>query len=168
MKISFYKHEVLGASITERVAKELGWHDDEAYQTANLVRNHQFRFYKNSKDTTIIRWMEKLGSGWKDVFTLREADRLGNDINKDKPLVPRKTQELLSKCLELEHKCIFYDELNITVFDFKELGILRKFWSSAFAYLTNKIKTKECNNNYFSLIKAARQFNEELHNRFIQ
>jgi hypothetical protein len=105
--VSFHKHEVVGANKTREMLTRLGYPAEVVEDVAILVRHHQFRFYPDTKDETIQKWMRKLGKNssgqerWKLVMLLRLLDRGGNDKNKNKPLITKAWNELYEKCHKL-------------------------------------------------------------------
>lgn len=122
--VSFHKHEVAGVQKTKTMLTRMGVDPNTIKDVSILVRNHQYRFYQDTKDETIIKWMRKLGkdaSGytrWKKLMLLRLYDRAGNDKNKSKPLVTKEWKELWVKCEKLNKGLVYFEDL---VIDEKEL-----------------------------------------------
>lgn len=114
-KISFHDHEVVGAKITRGILDRADLAPQVKDLTVKLVRHHQFRFYDDTKDSTIKKWMRTLGKdGWRLVLMVRLLDRKGNQKNKDKPLVTQEWTGLLEKCKKLEKNMVYYEDLALS------------------------------------------------------
>ncbi|MGB9911369.1 MAG: CCA tRNA nucleotidyltransferase [Microgenomates group bacterium] len=76
--ITFYNHEVIGASIALNIARRLCLSKKERERLFKLVRWHQFSVDENQTDKAIRRFIRNVGKeNLKDILELRRADRLG-------------------------------------------------------------------------------------------
>lgn len=95
---TFYKHEVVGASIMYNWMKTYKFSRKECEYVSKMVRHHQWRFEDDTTDKTIRHWLQEVGKEeWRDLITLRMADRLGNLKKAGKPAVTQKMKELVSR-----------------------------------------------------------------------
>jgi len=121
----FYRHEVEGAAIVYKWMQEYKFSKKETEYVSRMIRGHQFRFMEDSKISTIRKWLQKAGPEWRDLITLRCADRRGNLAKKDKPMMTRYMKDLVSKAEAIlsRHDALFREDLAINGDDLKELGI---------------------------------------------
>jgi len=76
--ITFYNHEVIGAKIAEKIAQRLRFSKKETDKLYRLVRFHQFSVDEKQTDSSIRRFIRKVGiENIPDIIDLRIADRLG-------------------------------------------------------------------------------------------
>lgn len=76
--ITFYNHEIIGASITRKIAKKLKLSKKEEEKLVTLVRWHQFSVNENQTDKAIRRFIKNVGfQNIKAMLEVRVADRLG-------------------------------------------------------------------------------------------
>jgi len=125
-RVHFYRHEVLGASIAYNWMQELRFSKKEIDYVTKLIRHHQWRFEKDSKDKTIRKWLQDVGRDvWRDLITLRCADRKGNLAKRDKPMITRHMRDLINKAERIieESQALFREDLAIDGHDLKELGV---------------------------------------------
>ena len=95
-KITFYKHEVVGAKITGMILKRLRFDNKTIAEVTHLVRMHMYHYTKEYTDAGIRRFINNAGITEKDIsnigefplFKLRRAERLGNG-RKKLPVTPR-------------------------------------------------------------------------------
>ena len=123
---TFYKHEVVGASIIYNWMKDLKFTNKEIEYVVKLVRHHQWRFEDDTKDKTIRKWVQEVGKDvWRDLITLRCADRLGNLKKEGRPMITNKMRELMNKVEEMiaSGVPIFKEDLAINGDDIKALGL---------------------------------------------
>lgn len=126
-RIHFYKHEVEGASVMYRWMREYRFSRKDIEYVTKLVRFHQWRFEDNSKDKTIRKWLQAVGKGtWRDLVTLRCADRKGNLKKADRPMITQKMRELMERAQNIidSGAAIFKEDLAINGHDLKDLGVL--------------------------------------------
>ena len=125
-RVHFYKHEVVGATVVYQWMRDLRFPKKDIEYVTKLVRHHQWRFEDNSKDKTIRKWLQAVGKDvWRDLITLRCADRKGNLKKAHLPMITKKMQELVDRAesiLEAGNP-IFKDDLAINGHHLKELGI---------------------------------------------
>jgi tRNA nucleotidyltransferase/poly(A) polymerase len=76
--ITFYNHEILGASIARNIADRLKLSKKDADKLVTLVRWHQFSVDERQTDKAIRRFIRNVGKeNLEDMLKLRTADRLG-------------------------------------------------------------------------------------------
>jgi tRNA nucleotidyltransferase (CCA-adding enzyme) len=123
--IHFYKHEVAGEHIAYTWMKELRFSNNDIQYVTNLIAHHQWRFYTDTRDSTIRTWLRNVGENWQDLITLRSADRQGNRLKKDKGIVTPQTLSLISRLEGILSKKapIFDGDLAIDGHDIEDLGI---------------------------------------------
>lgn len=124
-KVHFYKHEVVGATLMYNWMKEYKFSNSEIEYVSKLVRHHQWRFEKTSKDKTIRKWLNSVGKDvWRDLITLRCADRKGNLKKADLPMMTSHMLDLIARAERLiDTGPVFQEDLAINGHDIKELGI---------------------------------------------
>lgn len=97
-RIHFYNHEVVGTYVVNDWMRKMKFSNEQVEYVCKLVRHHQWRFNDDTKDKTIKRWLNAVGvEDWRDLITLRCADRQGNLAKKHKPMVTQKMRELMQK-----------------------------------------------------------------------
>lgn len=124
--VHFYKHEIVGASLMYEWMREYKFSKKEIEYVTKLVRHHQWRFEDNTKDKTIRRWLQDVGKEtWRDLVTLRMADRKGNLKKAHKPMVTQKMKELIERAEAIiaAGNPIFKEDLAINGHDLEDLGI---------------------------------------------
>lgn len=76
--ITFYNHEVVGASIATNIAQRLHFSKKQKEKLVKLVRWHQFTVDERQTDTAIRRFIRNVGKeDIDDMLDLRVGDRLG-------------------------------------------------------------------------------------------
>lgn len=76
--ITFYNHEIIGASIVRNIAKRLRFSKKDSIYVTKLVRWHQFTVDERQTDSAIRRFIRNVGKdNLKDILDLRIGDRLG-------------------------------------------------------------------------------------------
>jgi len=76
--ITFYNHEILGASIAKNIAERLKLSKKDTDKLVTLVRWHQFSVDERQTDKAIRRFIKNVGKeNLEDMLKLRTADRLG-------------------------------------------------------------------------------------------
>jgi tRNA nucleotidyltransferase (CCA-adding enzyme) len=123
--IHFYKHEAAGANTVQEWMKAMKFSSKDTEYVTKIVRFHQFRFETRSKDKTIRRWLRDVGNEWRDLLTLRAADRKGNMAKQNKPMITKSMRELIEKAENIikSGDPIFDKDLAISGDDLKSLGI---------------------------------------------
>ena len=75
---TFYRHEVVGADLSEVILKRLKLSTREREHVVNLVRNHMFWYSAEWTDGTVRRFISRVGpEALDDLFALREGDVRG-------------------------------------------------------------------------------------------
>lgn len=76
--ITFYNHEILGASMVRNIADRLKFSKKDKEKLVTLVRWHQFSVDERQTDKAIRRFIRNVGqTNLEDMLILRTADRLG-------------------------------------------------------------------------------------------
>lgn len=124
-RVHFYKHEVEGAKIVDGWMKEMKFSNKEIQYVRKLVRHHQWRFELNSRDKTIRHWLQDVGPEWRDLITVRAADRKGNMAKQHLPMITRKMKELMDRAQSLidSGTPLFKEDLAINGDDLKKMGL---------------------------------------------
>ena len=123
---TFYKHEVVGASLMYEWMKEYKFSRKECEYVSKMVRHHQWRFEDDTSDKTIRHWLQDVGkTEWRDLITLRMADRLGNLKKAGRPAVTQKMRELVNRveAMIASGTPIFKEDLAINGDDLITMGI---------------------------------------------
>jgi tRNA nucleotidyltransferase (CCA-adding enzyme) len=72
---TFYDHDRVGAEIAEPIAARLRFSNDERARIVSLVRHHLFHYSDEWSDSTVRRWIRRVGPGRvDDLYVLHEAD----------------------------------------------------------------------------------------------
>ncbi len=76
--ITFYNHEVIGASIARNIADRLHLSKKDRDRLFTLIRWHQFTVDEKQTDSALRRFIRRVGKeNLKDMLDLRVGDRLG-------------------------------------------------------------------------------------------
>ncbi|MBI3379612.1 CCA tRNA nucleotidyltransferase [Candidatus Gottesmanbacteria bacterium] len=76
--ITFYNHEIIGASIVRNIADRLHFSKKDRDLLVKLVRYHQFTVDERQTDTALRRFLRNVGKeNLEDMLALRTGDRLG-------------------------------------------------------------------------------------------
>jgi tRNA nucleotidyltransferase (CCA-adding enzyme) len=76
--ITFYNHEVVGASIARNIGRRLRLSKKDKERLFNLVRWHQFTVDERQTDSAVRRFIRNVGKeNLADILEVRRADRLG-------------------------------------------------------------------------------------------
>ncbi len=115
---TFHKHEIIGAKQIRNwlTSIEAPWESiDHLYK---LIKYSGFRFYDNTSENTIKRWLIRLGSHelWEDLMLLRLADRAANSATKNKPLQTKEWLTLWNQVnsIYVKNEVTFPNQLNFT------------------------------------------------------
>ena len=77
--ITFYNHEMVGASIAQNIARRLRFSKKDEQRLIILVRWHQFSVDERQTDKAIRRFIRNVGKeNLTDMLELRRADRIGS------------------------------------------------------------------------------------------
>jgi tRNA nucleotidyltransferase (CCA-adding enzyme) len=72
---TFYRHEEVGAELSDAILKRLRFSNEERAHVVHLVRNHMFWYSDEWTDGTVRRFLGRIGpENVGDLFALREAD----------------------------------------------------------------------------------------------
>lgn len=176
-KITFYKHEVVGAKTAGIILKRLRFDNKTIEAVTHLVRMHMYHYTREYSDAGVRRFINNAGIkkehiediGEFPLFKLRKAERLGNG-RKKQPVTPRQTdfEERLVKIyqnssgLAITDLVIDGNDL-IEVFSMKpskEIGVILR-------YLLDQVMEEPAINNRKALLHCALDFiesREEKHN----
>ena len=76
--ITFYNHEIIGASIVRKIADRLHLSKNDKEKLLRLVRFHQFTVDERQTDSALRRFIRNVGKEYlDDILALRTGDRLG-------------------------------------------------------------------------------------------
>lgn len=76
--ITFYNHEIIGASIVRNLANRLRLSKKDTIKLTKLVRYHQFTVDERQTDSALRRFIRNVGcENLEDILALRTGDRLG-------------------------------------------------------------------------------------------
>ncbi len=76
--ITFYNHEIIGASIVRNLASRLRLSKKDTIKLTKLVRYHQFTVDERQTDSALRRFIRNVGlENLEDILALRTGDRLG-------------------------------------------------------------------------------------------
>jgi len=76
--ITFYNHEIVGASIVHHIAARLRLSKGDREKLVRLVRWHQFSVDERQTDSALRRFIRSVGKEYlNDILALRTGDRLG-------------------------------------------------------------------------------------------
>jgi poly(A) polymerase/tRNA nucleotidyltransferase (CCA-adding enzyme) len=110
---TFYNHEVIGSRLAKKILKRLKFSNAEIETVNNLVINHMFHYTDDWSDGAVRRFMRKVGvENIPDLFTLREADRIGNGSRSGLPQPIMVLQSRIDRVIEAEN-AITVRDLNI-------------------------------------------------------
>ncbi len=97
----FYNHEIIGASITNKIMRKLRFSNNDIKTVTHLIRNHMFHYTNQWTDGAVRRFIRKVGlENLEDVFKLRKADRIGNGLKKGESKSVMNLKERIRKVLE--------------------------------------------------------------------
>ena len=72
---TFYRHELVGADLSDAILRRLKVSTREREHVVNLVRNHMFWYAAEWTDGTVRRFISRVGTdALDDLFALREGD----------------------------------------------------------------------------------------------
>lgn len=76
--ITFYNHEMVGASIVKNIASRLNFSKKDREKLVTLTRWHQFTVDESQTDSALRRFIRRVGKeNLQDIIDLRIGDRLG-------------------------------------------------------------------------------------------
>jgi tRNA nucleotidyltransferase/poly(A) polymerase len=94
--ITFYNHEMLGASTARNIAEHLKLSKKDIQKLVTLVRWHQFSVDERQTDKAIRRFIRNVGKeNLDDMLILRTADRLGGGAQETSWRLERFKQKLI-------------------------------------------------------------------------
>lgn len=83
-EFSFFKHEHVGADLTDEVMRRLRFSNEEREKVAGLVRNHMFWYDSTWSPGTVRRFVRRVGEdNLQDLYALRRADIAGRGRSED-------------------------------------------------------------------------------------
>jgi tRNA nucleotidyltransferase (CCA-adding enzyme) len=83
---TFYDHDRIGAEIAEPICTRLKFSNDDRARICGLVRHHLFHYTDEWSDSTVRRWIRRVGpERVSDLYLLNEADvrAKGRDCSTD-------------------------------------------------------------------------------------
>ncbi len=158
----FYNHEIIGATITYKTLKKLGFDINVCKTESKLVRNHMFHYTDQWSDGAVRRFIKKHKNYMEDLFKLRDADRRGNGKRINTPAKIKEFKQKIKKVIEYDKRLTVKD-LNINGNDL--MNTLDLPPSPAIGKILNHllkiIENEPEQNNYDFLIKEAKKYLEE-------
>ena len=83
-RVVFYGHEIVGAEAAEAVLSRLRYSNEFVSSCRHLVREHMYRYESTWKDSTVRRFMARIGDvALDDLMALREADCRSRDLESE-------------------------------------------------------------------------------------
>lgn len=83
-EICFYRHDQVGAELTDVIMRRLKFSNDEREKIVSLVRNHMFWYDPIWSDGSVRRFVKRVGEeSLDDLFKLRRADIIARGKNED-------------------------------------------------------------------------------------
>jgi poly(A) polymerase/tRNA nucleotidyltransferase (CCA-adding enzyme) len=100
---SFYNHEIIGSKIAYRILKRLKFSNQDIKSITHLIKYHMFYYTYEWTDGAVRRFIRNVGvENLNDLFTLREADRVGNGMKQGVPEVYLNFKDRIKKILEID------------------------------------------------------------------
>ncbi|MGB4965491.1 MAG: HD domain-containing protein [Microgenomates group bacterium] len=115
--ITFYNHEIVGASQVYEIAQRLHLSKKEREKLVTLVRYHMFTVSETQTDSAIRRFIRNVGKEYMyDALDLRVADRLGSGAK----LTSWRTELFKKRLEEVQHEPFAVKDLIINGKDVME------------------------------------------------
>jgi len=112
--ITFYNHEMVGTTIAKNIAKRLNFSKKDAEKFALLVRHHQFTVDENQTDTTLRRFVKKVGKeNLQDILDLRIGDRVGGGV----PITSWRLRLFIKRLEEVQKQPFTVADLKVDGYD---------------------------------------------------
>lgn len=120
--ITFYNHEIIGASIARNIAQRLAFSKKERERLITLVRWHQFTVDEFQTDSAVRRFIRRVGTeNLKDMLDLRIGDRLGGGCF---TATSWRLRKFMERVIEVQKHTPSVADLKVNGHDvMKELGI---------------------------------------------
>jgi len=116
--ITFYNHEVVGASIAKRIADRLRFSNEQKEKLWRLVRFHQFTVTETQTDSALRRFIVNVTPELlNDMIDLRVGDRLGSGSTE----TSWRTEEFKKRLIEVQKQPFAIRDLKISGNDVMEL-----------------------------------------------
>ncbi|PJE58502.1 MAG: hypothetical protein COU81_00310 [Candidatus Portnoybacteria bacterium CG10_big_fil_rev_8_21_14_0_10_36_7] len=97
---TFYNHDIVGAKVATKFLERMNVSRELINQVSHLIRNHMFYYNVDEVSEAGVRRLLKRAGGvdkFKDLLSLRIADRLGSGVPKAMPYKLRHLQYLIEK-----------------------------------------------------------------------
>jgi tRNA nucleotidyltransferase (CCA-adding enzyme) len=119
--ITFYNHEVVGATIAKQIAERLRFSRKDAGKLIRLVRWHQFTVNEQQTDTALRRFIRNVTPEYaEDMLALRVGDRLGGGASE----TSWRLEEFKKRLVEVQKQPFTVRDLKIDGTDvMKELNL---------------------------------------------
>jgi len=116
--ITFYNHEVVGASIAKRIADRLRFSNEQKEKLWRLVRFHQFTVTETQTDSALRRFIVNVTPELlNDMIDLRIGDRLGSGSTE----TSWRTEEFKKRLIEVQKQPFAIRDLKISGNDVMKL-----------------------------------------------
>ena len=155
-KITFHKHEVVGARIAREMVAHLGIPKQEQDMVVKLVRNHQFYFQEETPDKKIESWIAEMGiEAMEYQLDLRVSDRMASG-KKSAKKTPRTKEymrvwSLYQKALD-NPNFFFFEDLDVSRYDLKSAGVPVEKITSVLHSLRSLVRQDKNKNNKETLL----------------
>lgn len=101
---SFYNHEIIGAKIASKILKSLKFSNYDIKYITHLIKYHMFYYTYEWTDGAVRRFIRNVGiENLEDLFTLRDADRIGNGMKQGIPEIYLDFKDRIKKILEIDN-----------------------------------------------------------------
>ena len=164
---TFHKHEIHGSKLVHHWMLHQNFTKEEAERVRKVIKHHGFRFYPDSKESTILTWLVKLGrQGYHDVIRLSLIDRAANLANEHKPLM---TKEYLSLTRKIQswidsERILFPEQLVITGQEIRSSLVDKKLYQQVILDLVYTVSAKPEFNTKEYLRKQVSKYGVFKHN----
>ena len=100
---SFYNHEIIGARTSYHILKRLKFPNDDIKKITHLIKHHMFYYTDQWTDGAVRRFLRNAGvENLKDLFALRDADRIGNGSKSGIPKAFLDFKDRIKEILEID------------------------------------------------------------------
>lgn len=158
----FYNHENVSAGIARRILKDLKFSNADIKWITHLIKNHMFHYTPQWSRGAVRRFVNKIGKEYlKDLFELREADRLGNG-KRGRACAPIEEFKSLIDDVIKEDSALKVKDLDITGHDLMKAFALKPspVLGRTLAFLLEKVLDDPSLNEREKLLRLSRDFLE--------
>ena len=119
--ITFYNHEIIGASIVRNIAYRLCFSKKDRERLIKLIRWHQFSVDERQTDSALRRFIRRVGKeNLNDILAVRVGDRLGGGARE----TSWRLEQFKKRLIEVQKQPFTVSDLKVDGYDvMKELNI---------------------------------------------